>query len=317
MKHLRNLGTEISISIPPDEFGYTGRECPEKHCEGYFKVKNGTGLKGAGIPCYCPYCGYSGSHNKFFTKAQIEYVKSMVMRKVSDALHQDLKSLEFEHKPKGGFGIGLSLKVQPGTPIPIHFYREKTLETEVVCSNCTLQYAVYGVFAVCPDCGKHNSLQILEKNIEIVGKMLELALELEGDISEKLIENALEDCVSAFDGFGREVCKIYASKASNPAKAEKIRFQSLELASAQVLSEFNFDLSAAITSDLWKTALHSFQKRHLLAHKMGVVDQDYLNKSGDVSSVVGRKVKISPEDVKTAMETVQQIGHAFLSHLEA
>ena len=43
---------------------------------------------------------------------------------------------------------------------------EKQLETEVVCVNCTLRYSVYGVFAFCPDCGQHNSLQILDKNLD-------------------------------------------------------------------------------------------------------------------------------------------------------
>ena len=32
-------------------------------------------------------------------------------------------------------------------PHPIRQYREKRLETEVVCDRCTLHYAIYGVFA--------------------------------------------------------------------------------------------------------------------------------------------------------------------------
>jgi len=36
---------------------------------------------------------------------QIDYMHSVLLRKVTDALTKDLKSLEFEHKPRGPFGI--------------------------------------------------------------------------------------------------------------------------------------------------------------------------------------------------------------------
>ena len=65
----------------------------------------------------------------------------------------DLKSLEFEQRPVGPFGLGFSLKVKAGRPHPIKHYREKQLETEVICDNCTLGYVIYGLFGWCPDCG--------------------------------------------------------------------------------------------------------------------------------------------------------------------
>jgi hypothetical protein len=143
--NLENLGTEFSIPITADKDGYLGRECPIEKCLGYFKITPGTGVKGP-VPCHCPYCGHAGESRTFFTQEQIEYARSVVLRKVTDAIHKDLKSLEFEHKPQGLFGIGLSLKVQRSTPLPIRSYREKQLETEVVCDACTLRYAIYGVF---------------------------------------------------------------------------------------------------------------------------------------------------------------------------
>ena len=35
----------------------------------------------------------------------------------------------------------------PARASSIHHYREKELETEVVCERCSLRYAIYGVFA--------------------------------------------------------------------------------------------------------------------------------------------------------------------------
>ena len=87
------------------------------------------------------------------------------MRRVTGAIVKDLKELEFDHRPRGELGTGFSLKVKGSRPTPIRYYSEETLETKVVCDECTLRYAIYGVFAFCPDCGKHNSLQILNKNL--------------------------------------------------------------------------------------------------------------------------------------------------------
>ena len=278
MDHLRRLGNRISISIPVDENRFTGRECPRSDCEGYFKIEFGTGLKSDGLPCHCPYCGHSAGHGEFWTKAQIEYARSVAIRKIIDAIHKDLKRLEFDHKPKGAFGIGFSMKLKTGRQPPIHYYRERQLETEVVCTNCTLRYSVYGVFAYCPDCGQHNSVQILEKSLEVVGKMLEMATRAEKVLAERLIENALEDCVSTFDGFGRELCRIHANKARAPAKAEKVNFQNLEGARTGFLDLFGVDFSTAVEPADWRATVMAFQKRHVIAHKLGVIDQDYVTK---------------------------------------
>lgn len=308
MGHLRRLGNKISIPIQPDETGFTGRECPNPDCKGYFKVEFGTGLKGENLPCYCPYCGHTASHDQFWTKEQIEYAKSVALRKITDAFHKDSKKLEFDYKPRGSFGIGLSLKVKPGKLPSIRYYREKRLETEVVCGNCTLRYTVYGVFAFCPDCGLHNSLHILSKNLELAVKMLDMAMTADADLAARLVENALEDCVSAFDGFGREICRVHAKKSDDPARVEKISFQNFEGARKNLNELFKIDLAAILVGDEWKIAVRSFQKRHLISHKMGVVDEEYIRKTGDNQAVVGRKVIIGVDEVRKLVRILGKLA---------
>ena len=316
MRHLRNLGSQFSISIPPDEEGLIGRECPVPECEGYFKIQPGTGLKGENLQCHCPYCGHGANSDKFFTKAQIEYAKSIVMREVTGALLKDLKSLEFNHRPSGAFGIGISMTVS-GQPTRIRHYREKNLETEVVCERCTLRYTIYGVFGFCPDCAVHNSLQILNKNLELVRKLLAVAETQEPQVAQHLIENALEDCVSAFDGFGRETCRVFAPKAAKPEKAAEIRFQNIVTARDRVKEQFGLDFAASESPTDWTQVHRAFQKRHLLAHKMGVVDDDYLSATGDLSSLGGRKITIAVSEVHELLNRLQRLGAALSRSLEA
>lgn len=317
MDNLRRIGNSVSISIQPDENGLTGRECPEADCEGYFKMQFGTGLKGEGLPCHCPYCGHSAPQDQFWTKEQIEYAKSVAMRKVTDALHKDLKKLEFNHKPRGAFGIGISMKFKPGSPTPIRHYREKSLETDVVCDQCTLRYAIYGVFAFCPDCARHNSAQILEKNLEIVTKLLALAVQQDAEVARSMREDALENVVSAFDGFGREACRVHAKYSIAPAKAENLSFQNLDGARNRLRDLFGFDLAEAFEPDAWSFTSQCFQKRHVLAHKMGVVDDEYLAKASDPSARVGRRIAITGDEVTKLAEFVRRLGQFMIAQLDA
>jgi hypothetical protein len=312
---LRELGNHFRIPIPPDEQGFTGRECPVPECLGYFKVQFGTGLKGENLPCHCPYCGHIDGHNKFFTEAQIEYAKSVAVNRISGAMIKDLKALEFSHPPRGALGIGMSVKVK-GHPHPIQHYRERDLETEVVCDRCTLRYAIYGVFALCPDCGVHNSLQILNKNLELTGKEVALAAGVEHDLADHLLADALESAVSAFDGFGRETCRMHASKLSEPAKAEKISFQNLASARRSIDQLFGFDLAAAMDSEDWDFICRCFQKRHLLAHKMGVVDSAYLRAAKDAKAVIGRKISVEPHEVTALIALLGKLGASLVCRFE-
>jgi hypothetical protein len=126
---------------------------------------------------------------------------------------------------------------------------EKQLETEVVCNACTFRYAIYGVFGCCPDGGVYNSLQILTKNLEAADKELALAETVYKQLADHLVGDALENLVSAFDGFGREACR---------QKSADIHFQNLAGARRRVQETFGFDFTHGLNPDEWQQAL-----RHL------------------------------------------------------
>lgn len=314
--NLKRLGNRISIAIPKDDDGYLGRECPEAECESYFKIRPGTGLTGTDLPCHCPYCGHTGPHDTFWTKEQLAYAKSVALRQVTDALRKDLKSLEFNHKPRGASGIGISMKLQHGPPLPIRYYREQSLETAVSCEACTLDYSVFGVFAYCPDCRVHNSLQILRQNLSLTRKQLDLAESLDDvDLRRHLVEDALENCVSAFDGFGREACRVRASQSSHQAKAEALSFQNLQRASERLKQLFGVDLAAALLASEWHLAQLGFFRRHLLAHRAGVIDAQYVSETGEPTQLLGRRIAIAASDVRRLAELVEALGVGLVARL--
>lgn len=307
---------EISVPLALDSNGYFGRECPQENCKKYFKVLPGTGLTGTDY-CICPYCGHKGSNQSFFTQDQIERLRSAAMNTGRDIILRELKKMEFDIKPRGGFGIGLSMHVEEGTPIPLHVYSEKDLETHITCGNCSLKYAVYGVFAYCPDCGEPNTLQIFHENIKVIPKAIEISKFVDPELAQNLIENAFEDCVSTFDGFGRELCNIHRVKSEFPDRIHKINFQNLESANENFKIYFNIDLSEGISSEEWVIANTSFLKRHLLAHKFGIIDEEYIRRSGDTKAILGRKVSITSNDTLVLIPIIEKLAGYMVESLNS
>ena len=288
----------MDIKIHPDTEGYTGRECPA--CEKYFKIRFGTGLPGE-VDCHCPYCNEIASHNKFWTKQQIDYARSVAMNQITSQFLGQMKKMERKPDRNKFMSIGITVS---GSPTPIIRYQENELEEKVTCENCTLEYTIYGIFGYCPDCGVHNSKQMANANFDLILKMLDLASQADGDISNKLIENAMEDAISAFDGFGREQCA---------GTYKGISFQNIAKARDRILREQQLDISEGISPDEWSFVATQFQKRHLLAHKMGIIDEDYCRNTGTNPMLVGRKVSISKDDVECLMGHLTKVGENIYS----
>ena len=288
----------FQISIPTDDNGFLGRQCTDGSCKKYFKIKPGTGLAKP-IQAFCPYCGHSDSPNDFWTEEQKAYALSIVGNQVMGEAAKQLKKHEFSIPARGAFGIGFSLKIRH-TPEPIRYYAEREVETLLQCDRCTLDYAVYGVFAFCPDCGAHNSVQILTKNFEVISKLIRLgeSADADTDVASQLVTDALENAVSAFDGFGREVCRVAASRSADPAKAAAISFQNLEGSRQRVQDLFGLDISTPLRPEEWAVVARCFKKRHVIAHKLGVMDEQYVQSAGDPDAVAGRKVRISKDEVQ-------------------
>jgi hypothetical protein len=222
--------------------------------------------------CHCPYCGHSGDNKTFFTQEQIEYAKSVVIRQVTDAFHKDCRFATTgrkSSKPKSS---------------------AKTARCDTRSTACS---------DWCPDCGVHNSLQILTKNFELVRKELVLAQSPDKELADHLVGDALENLVSAFDGFGREVCA---------RKTAEIRFQNLAAARRKAQEVFGFDFADSLAPEEWNQAFRTFQKRHLLSHKMGVIDEEYVQKTNDPGAIVGRRIQVTQDEVTAAIGIIEKLG---------
>jgi len=155
----------------------------------------------------------------------------------------------------------------------------------------------------CPDCGVHNSLQILGKNLELAKKELGLAGSSDKEMADHLVGDALESAVSAFDGFGRDICL---------RQGVDISFQNLPVARRRVEEKLGVDFASVLATADWQSVCRAFLKRHLLAHTLGVVDEEYIQRANDPTAAIGRKVHLNEEEVRFTIRAVEALGkHLF------
>lgn len=310
----------LEISLPLDEEGMIGRECPQKECGKYFKVKPGTGIQDNPV-MFCPYCQYEGAPDEFFTKEQIEYAESIALRHITDQLHRELKKLE-RHSFRSGF-ISLEIKVKRGTPIPIQRYLERELQERICCENCGCEYAIYGIFAVCPDCGQQNLFQVVRANLELIRRQVSLEQnlyerfgqeyetelkEILGEVGQKLVEDACENAVTVFEAFFKELNRRFHSRARDPARAASGNlFQRLDGTRDWFLEQFNFDIFAILDDGEVENLYLLFNKRHILTHNLGIIDEKYLRRTGLRQDLLDHKVDVSVDEVIAAIDSITKI----------
>ena len=93
-------------------------------------------------------------------------------------------------------------------------------------------------------------------------------------------------------------------------------FQNLAGASRRFVDLFGIDLSTQVEPEEWRAAVVAFQKRHLIAHRMGVVDQNYVDKTGDSLAVVGRKIIVDADEVKRLLVTLNTLAARTTARLQ-
>lgn len=302
------MDSTIKVRIPPDGKGFVGRECP--NCEAYFKVKFGTGL-----PinyCTCPYCDQKANHDEFFTRAQIEYAKSVGIKQLVDPLLKDFGSSlkKLERSTRGSF-IQIKIKLKH-TPFRIAHYQEQILETEVTCDNCGLEFAIYGVFSNCPDCGQLNARAIFQKSIEVAKKRILLS-EQEGvddQLKEELLADALSGGVSSFDSFGKALIAKFPSNF--PGRTRNL-FQKIAKLSEVLANTTGKNIVDLTDQQSYTFFLKMFQVRHIYEHNAGVIDDDFVRKEPSFSHLKGRKYKLEKPEILEFLDKLDFLGQKIFS----
>lgn len=322
LRELRSLdGQQVSVPIESDERGYVDKECPATNCEFQFKIKE---VDWTNIcrdeAVWCPMCGHSAPAKSWFTKAQVAHAerqaRKFIESKIDGAMRADARTFN-NRQPKNSF-ISMSMKVG-GAPrfssYKIPAAASEAMQLEIACEKCACRFAVIGSAYFCPSCG-HNSvdrvfddslrkIRAKKDNIEFVRNAIAgLGKKDEAELMRRsMIESCLLDGVTAF----QKCCEgLYAS--TNPAVAAPMNaFQRLSQGSDLWKARVGVAYADILTASEQARLKLLFQKRHILVHSDGIVDQRYVDESGDTSYKVGQRIAVTAADVDEIVAGISKL----------
>jgi hypothetical protein len=307
----------MPVQLPTDENGLTGRQCPS--CRRYFKLKFGTGLPVE--ITHCPYCETEADGSEYLTPEQQEYALSVALpeinRRVIAPMMRDFgKSLQRTSREASRnslikFDIKLDYRENH---IPVAHYRERELETNVTCDNCLLEFAVYGVFASCPDCAQMNATGVFQKSLEAAARRLGLYEDAaDADTREAVLADAITGSVAVFDAVGKQLRRRFADLL--PERPPNL-FQNLDALERALAKMGGPTLTVALGEPAYEDLRLMFQVRHVYIHNLGVVDESAVDRVPGLHPYLGRTYPLQRDAVAAFIVRLEQAYHSVVEALE-
>lgn len=315
---------EIPITIHSDEKGYFDRECPNENCLYTFKINmQDWKEKVSDDEVHCPMCGHIDTADKWWTQEQLEsmqeiaasYAMSMITKELDKAFGKLARSTRNNKFLKITYKPSRKITFQ-NNPIG----QSEEWETDITCEKCGTRYSVIGSAYFCPCCGHNSAASAFNESTDSIEKMLKSLPEMKQLLTESygrdkaetmcrgLLESSLGDIVSAFQKFAS--CH-YDKLTGEISRVND--FQIIEKGSQL------FKDAAGKGYEEWLSdqELHDmnmlFQRRHLIEHNNGMVDQKYVDKSGDHSYVIGQRLVVKENDAYALLAIIKKLAKGLMT----
>lgn len=318
-------GFEVSISIPPDEDGYLGRECPS--CAAPFKMRaDEYKALPDEVELTCPYCGHRAEHSEFMSTAQRERVMAATQGLAEQWIHGQMNDVlgrgfgRSRPKRRGSF-ISVETSYTPGSPPPVRDLPEVIEEQTrrvVECSSCGNHHAVYSATSFCPVCGPRPAGEKVLEAITAAREALAVEDRLGEDerealraagVFERFAVDAIESVVSLFEIFAREQFTQRVAEAEQHTKGKGSVFQRLTDTAELFNAHAEVDLFALVGEARWERFKRTFAQRHVLTHNGGVIDERFLAQVPDSGLALGQRLVLRRADATEALDDLEAIVH--------
>ena len=286
----------FSVSIPVDDDGFRGRECPE--CEQHFRIAHEDyEALPDDLRLWCVYCGHDDDHSEFMTEQQAE----RVMRAAGDYAQQL---------------VGRMLDY----PAPLPEIDEERLVRERRCVGCGLRYAVFGEHRFCPVCGSLPPLTVALDVLEAETTRLDALGELPDDVLVTLREtgvvhrtyvDTIENLVGIVEVLADRVFGSQVLSADTALKGGGNVFQRLDDLAGLFAEHLAIDVRSASGLD-WSSLLQVWAARHVFTHCDGIVDAKYLVAVPMSPHRVGQRLQITEADTRAAIENTRALCEALV-----
>lgn len=319
--HKLSQPRQIQISVPLDEKGYYDRECPSGECAGSFKVLfDDWREKVRDEQVFCPFCRHEAPADEWNTEGQARHIKSVAEVEMGRLLNNALKQGVARSRPlKMGGGllsVTASLSYKPGRIPPVWPAKATAeLRQDFTCEECQCRYASVGASFFCPACGHNSAESSFENTLETVRKTVAalqavrsaLAAAADTDVAHDAVRQVVEDQFPRLVGAFERLNEVLFEKLPNASQHPRKRavFQRLDDASSLWKQASGKGFEDFLTAAELGRVKFLYQRRHVLSHRQGIVDQEYIDRSGDTVYKVGQRLVVRESDV---IEMVDLLG---------
>lgn len=316
-------GVQVQIEMPLDDDGYFDRLCSHEECQREFKVLfQDWKEKVSDEKVYCPFCGHKSTSNNWNTEEQSRYIRDFGLKYIKGQLDKAFSdgARNFNRRqPRNGF-ITMKMEYKPGHPaVVVPCKIADMFQQKFSCEICGCNYASIGASFFCPACGHNSAERDFDRSVEAVLKMLDslnvirvtLAEHQDKDTAEDTIRQMLETSIGKLTGAFQRLMEVLFNKIPRATTLKQHRniFQNLS-ASSELWQQIGLKgYSELLEQKEWQELKRIFQKRHLIAHCEGIVDQDYIDKSGDSQYALGQRLIIKEETVRQLAEIISKLAN--------
>ena len=313
----------MQVTILTDDDGYLDRACPNAICEAEFKILlKDWEEKVRDEEVFCPVCGHTQTSDEWWTKAQLEHAESAALAEFMPMLDNELQRMthDFNRRMSKGGLISISMSYKPSHPVAvIPPAAAELMRQRYSCELCGCRYAAIGAAFFCPACGHNSAGTALADTLAVIRNLPEVRAALESGLDRDTAENAyrlmLEEnmgkLVASFQRFAEATFETLPNAASfNPRRN---LFQNLPQSSDLWEQAIGVRYESMLTAPEWNQLRQYFQQRHILAHKDGIVDEEYLKKTGDSHYKSGQRLVVRELDVMRFVDLVEKLANTLQS----
>lgn len=310
---------EIPIAFRSDINGYLDRECPNENCLYNFKIHmDDWKEKVSDEEVYCPMCGQVDTSDKWWTQQQLndleEVASNWAMAYARNELDKSFRDLERSTR----HNKFIKIKYKPEHRVSFinnPLGQSEEWQQEIQCPKCQTRYSIIGSAYFCPCCG-HNVIEnVFAESLDTIAKMINSLPDMEellkqaygkdkaSTMCRAMLEGSLGDVVSTFQKFAEIKYKTLSTRS-----VKVNDFQIVEKGSKLFEDAVAEGYSTWLNDDELFEMNLMFQKRHILEHNGGIVDEGYLKKSGDSAYSVGQRIVVHKNDTLKLIHIIRKLG---------
>lgn len=324
LRELRRMegSHQVPVSIASDADGYLDRVCHSEECQFEFKVQADDWRdKVPSDAVFCPFCGHTAEGTEWNTEEQTEYLQEAVLahlqQRIGKAMERDAKYFNRRQAANSFIRVTMSVDSRPHQ-IQLPPAAADPMRLKITCTACQCRYAVIGAAFFCPACGNNAADLMFAQTIAGIRHALDALLNVREALPDKdiadttvrlIVENGLQNTVTAFQRYTEA---LYARFPACPAPRRNA-FQNLKEGSELWIAATGKPYSSYIGSAEEGALTRYFQQRHLLAHRQGLVDQDYIAKACDLTYRAGQRLVVREAVVRDCIAIIEKLTGAMIA----